>query len=222
MIDIHSHLLHNLDDGPDRIEESLEIIRHLSSFGFTELIPTPHKFHMFFNPSSAQVIEKIREIKRSIIKRFSFEYYCNVPMIKQLNDLHEICTTSDGMKVIMIGFSTIMLRKNNVVENLYLLNSAGFAPLVAHIERYGKNDLFWSEIKKKYKVFLQGGIKALAKPFYDNSGKQLVRLIENGIIDNLATDIHRVAQLPKVEKAVNFLIREYRNEYRNFFVDSFD
>jgi protein-tyrosine phosphatase len=221
MIDLHSHLLHGLDDGPDRIEETLEIIRHLSSFGFTELVPAPHKFHILFNPSSAQVAQKISEIKRSIVKRFTFEYFCNVPLIKQLDNHHEICVTSDGMKVILVEFPVVVLKKEDVEKSLFLLNSAGFAPLIAHVERYGKDDIFWSDVKKKYKVFIQGGVKAFAKPFYDNSRRQLIRLMDAGIIDNLATDIHSSSQLLKVEKAINFIVKEYRVDFRRFFTDSF-
>jgi len=222
MIDLHSHLLFGLDDGPDRADESLEIVRHLSSFGFTELVPSPHKFHLLFNPTPFQVIEKINQLKRSIIKRFTFEYFCNVSLIKQLDNYYEICETPDGMKVIMIEFPAMVLRKEVVENSLFLLNSAGIAPLIAHIERYGKNDDFWSEMKKKHRVFLQGGIKALSKPFYDNSRKQLIRLMETGIIDNLGTDIHKSSQLIKVEKGINFLMKEYKKEFRAFFTDSFE
>ncbi len=221
MIDLHSHIIYGLDDGPDTPEESLEIIRHLSSFGFTELVPTPHKFHMLFNPSPSQVMEKIKHLKRSIIKRFSFEYSCNIPLIKEMSNTYNIGLTSDGMQVILIEFPMMITRKGDVEKSIFELNSAGFAPLIAHIERYGKNDIFWSELKKKYKVYLQGGMRALAKPFYDSSRKQIIRMIESGLIDNLATDIHRASQLGKIEKAISFIFKEYKESTEKFFADSF-
>jgi protein-tyrosine phosphatase len=221
MIDIHSHLLYGLDDGPESIEETFEIIRHLSSFGFTELIPTPHKFHLLFNPTPAQVAVKIQEIKRSIIKRFSFEYFCNIPQIKDAGDHYEISLTSDDKKVILIEFPA-MVRKESVESKISALNQIGFVPIIAHIERYGKSDQFWLELKNRYRIYLQGGLKAFAKPFYDNSRKQLIRMINSGLIENLATDIHSASQLPKVEKAIDFIMKEYRGEYKRFFVDSFE
>ncbi len=222
MIDIHSHLLHGIDDGPDNIDDSLEIIRHLSSFGFTQLIPTPHKFHILFDPTPAEVNAKVMELKRSIIKRFSFEYFCNVPQIKKVEDHYELSVIKDGKKVILVEFPAMVLRKDFVEDKISALNQAGFVPLIAHIERYGKSDEFWAELKGKYQLYLQGGIKAFARPFYDNSKKQLMRMIRAGLIDNLATDIHSVSQLPKVEKAIDFIMKEYRGEYKKFFADSFE
>ena len=42
MIDIHSHLLYNVDDGSKNIDESVKIINNLKSQGITDIILTPH------------------------------------------------------------------------------------------------------------------------------------------------------------------------------------
>ena len=221
MIDLHSHLLSGLDDGPESVGDSLEIIKYLSSFGFTELIPTPHKFHSLFNPKAAEVIEKIENLKRSIIKRFSFEYNCNVQAIKELDEHHEICTTASGSKVILVEYASGFVRRNDIENSVQSLNNAGFVPLMAHIERYFKNDEFWIELKKKYKVFYQGSIRTLAKPNFNIKKKQLIRLMELDLIDNLATDIHKVSQLVKIEKGLDFIHKAFRNYEKDLFTDKF-
>jgi len=221
MIDLHSHLLFGLDDGPESVDESLEIIKYLSSFGFTELVPTPHKFHSLFNPGSAEVAEKIYDLKRSIVKRFSFEYNCIVNSIKELTDHHEICRTSDGSKVILVEYASGIVRRSDIEKSVQSLNNAGFVPLMAHIERYFKKDEFWIELKKKYKVFYQGSIRTLAKPNFNIKKKQLVRLMNSDMIDNLATDIHKASQLVKIEKGLDFIHKVFRNYEKNLFTDKF-
>ena len=42
MIDIHSHLLFGVDDGAKTLEESIDILKDMSKFGFESVILTPH------------------------------------------------------------------------------------------------------------------------------------------------------------------------------------
>ena len=42
VLDLHSHVLPGIDDGPDTIEESLELLRAAHADGITQLVATPH------------------------------------------------------------------------------------------------------------------------------------------------------------------------------------
>ena len=42
MVDIHSHILWDLDDGSKTLEESLEMLRIAASSGTTDIVATPH------------------------------------------------------------------------------------------------------------------------------------------------------------------------------------
>lgn len=42
LIDIHSHILPAIDDGPERIEESIAMITEAKNNGFTSIICTSH------------------------------------------------------------------------------------------------------------------------------------------------------------------------------------
>src|SRR5947208_14971698 len=42
MVDLHCHILPGLDDGPDRIEESLEMAETAIADGITHVVATPH------------------------------------------------------------------------------------------------------------------------------------------------------------------------------------
>ena len=41
MIDLHSHVLSGIDDGPGTVEGSMEIVRRAVSEGITTLVATP-------------------------------------------------------------------------------------------------------------------------------------------------------------------------------------
>jgi len=221
MIDLHSHLLYGLDDGPETPEDSYEIIRHMSSFGFTELVPTPHKFHMLFDPSPGDVVEKISSLKRSIIKRFTFEYMSKAELIIGLENKHEIGMTEKGEKIVLVEFPSSVTSKDEIKKCIFKLNAASIVPLIAHIERYRKSDNFWKECRSSCKVLLQGCIKTLAKPSYDRRKKQIVRLLDENMIDNMASDIHKVSQLSKVEKGLDFINKNFGEKVRRLFSDEF-
>ena len=42
MIDIHNHVLINVDDGPKNKEEMLKLLKQAKDEGVTEVIATPH------------------------------------------------------------------------------------------------------------------------------------------------------------------------------------
>ena len=220
MIDLHSHLLPGLDDGPEEVSETLEIIKEMSSFGYIEIVPTPHKFHTLFNPDPNIVMGRISALNKTMIRRFSFEYMCNIPQIKALTDHREFSRTSNGYKVIMVEYSPFV-GKSEIEKSVFSLNAGGFIPLLAHIERYLKDDEFWLELRKKYKVFFQSSVRTLAKPSFHIKKKQVIRFLEKGMIDNLGTDLHRASQLESVDKGLTFLKNNFSGYGKDLFSDKF-
>ena len=220
MIDLHSHLLPGLDDGPEEVSETLEIIKVMSSFGYIEIIPTPHKFHTLFNPDPNIVMGRISALNKTMVRRFSFEYMCNIHRIKELTDHREFSRTRDGYKVIMVEYSPFV-GKSEIEKSVFSLNAGGFIPLLAHIERYLKDDEFWLELKKKYKVFFQSSVRTLAKASFHIKKKQVIRFLEKEIIDNLGTDLHRASQLESVDKGLTFLKNNFSGYGKDLFSDKF-
>ncbi|MBO4711662.1 hypothetical protein J5681_07090 [bacterium] len=221
MIDLHSHLLPGLDDGPEEVSETLEIIKEMSFFGYVEIIPTPHKFHSLFNPDPNTVTERISSLNKTMVRRFSFEYMCNIPQIKALTDHREFSRTRTGYKVIMVEFSSPLVSKKEIDSSVFSLNAGGFIPLLAHIERYLKEDNFWIELRKKYKVFFQSSVRTLAKSSFNIKRRQVIRFLEKGIIDNLGTDLHRATQLESVEKGLTFFTNNFSGIGKDLFSDKF-
>ena len=192
----------------------------MSSFGYIEIVPTPHKFHALFNPDPNIVMGRISAIGKTMVRRFSFEYMCNIPKIKELSDHREFSRTKNGYKIIMVEFSPFV-GKSEIEKSVFSLNASGFIPLLAHIERYLKDDEFWLELKKKYKVFFQSSVRTLAKASFHIKKKQVIRFLEKEIIDNLGTDLHRASQLESVDKGLTFLKNNFSGYGKDLFSDKF-
>jgi protein-tyrosine phosphatase len=48
LVDIHSHILPGVDDGPETVEESLAMLRLAAENGTTDIVATPHANSQFF------------------------------------------------------------------------------------------------------------------------------------------------------------------------------
>ena len=64
MIDIHNHILPNVDDGSKSFDMTLNMMRHAFEQGVTEVVNTTHFQHPLFMEidNSVETIERIRDI----------------------------------------------------------------------------------------------------------------------------------------------------------------
>ncbi len=217
MIDLHSHILHSVDDGSGSLEESHALVKELSLLGFLELIPTPHRHHLFYNVQPAEAAARIAELASSMVNRFSFEYMYHAGSLEDLPDLHELAQMASGWRVALIEFLPVMSRKADVEKAVYQLNVAGIAPLIAHIERYALPDEFWLELKSRYKVFYQICVRTLSRRFFDAKRNQVLRFLDFDIVDNAATDIHKIDQIRETEQGINYLVKHVPETWKNLF-----
>ena len=63
MVDIHSHLIYDVDDGATDIGSSEEIIRDEASQGITHIIATPHYRRGMFSYPKTVIDERYRILK---------------------------------------------------------------------------------------------------------------------------------------------------------------
>ena len=76
MIDVHSHILNNVDDGSDSIENTIKNLKKAEKAGFSDIILTPH------------YIEDYYENKKDIINIAGFLHGTDQPL-SQSASLHD-------------------------------------------------------------------------------------------------------------------------------------
>jgi len=59
MIDIHTHILPSIDDGPETIEESIEICKVAANDGIKKIVATPHSNNGVYEPKSAEIVKAV-------------------------------------------------------------------------------------------------------------------------------------------------------------------
>ena len=66
MIDIHSHILYGVDDGPKSVEEALDMLERAVEEGITEIISTSHSFHPQYNVLSSVVTQQVASLQQRV------------------------------------------------------------------------------------------------------------------------------------------------------------
>ena len=55
MIDFHSHIVYDVDDGSQTIENSIKILKRAEKAGFHSIILTPHYMEDYYEYSKEQI-----------------------------------------------------------------------------------------------------------------------------------------------------------------------
>lgn len=63
MIDIHSHLVYDVDDGSENIEDTIHMLKEAKDAGFTDIILTPHYMEHYYMVPCFEISKKIESIR---------------------------------------------------------------------------------------------------------------------------------------------------------------
>jgi len=212
-VDIHSHLLPNIDDGVKTIEESIAIIKKFKFLGYRKLITTPHIFSDLY-PNTKDIIEEKLKIVRDELEaqnitinlEASAEYYLDMEFLKIIEDddllpfnkNYILFETPCSMKLIILEIAI-----NN------LLNK-GYIPVLAHPERYHylyDNNLEKYKELKRSGVLFQVNLKSLQSQS-KSIKKMALKLIKMGLVDFIGSDVHKMKDIITIEKVLKS--KEYR------------
>ena len=140
MIDIHSHIVFDVDDGPKTIEDSRALLEESYRQGVRTIISTSHRRKGMFETPEAkieenfkQVQELAKEIADDLTVLYGAEIYYTSDILDKLEQ-GKIPRLADSQYA-LIEFSMITPYKeiHTALSNVLRL---GVTPVVAHIERY--------------------------------------------------------------------------------------
>ena len=198
MIDFHNHFIYNLDDGPETIEESIDMLKCASKQGITQIVQTVHFQHpkMDNKKISLNIIqEKINNLKFEMSKeRINIKLHVAAEVF-YLPNLMDICNNSlvtvGNGKYMLIEFSTNIF-PSNYEKELYKLQNKGITPIIAHPERYrfvqNNLDIIGQWIEKDYVIQLDAG--SLIGDFGEKVKKISFQIIHKYGLHLLGSDAH--------------------------------
>lgn len=202
-IDLHSHILPDIDDGPKTINESIQIVRSAAEQGVTNMIATPHYIPGENQPDSDTIFEKVYLLQKELDQR---GILCKIHPGMELFLTSELINHLDQDLVIPLGgtgkYVLVEFPNNQSISKagdlLYEVNLRGYIPIIAHPERITKlqgnprliNELF------EFNVLLQVNASSIIGTSGKQTRKVVLDLVKQGYVSFVASDAHSIDRRP--------------------------
>lgn len=231
MTDIHSHILPDIDDGSNSIDESIDLLETLYKCGFNSVILTPHYINTdnintryVYNANNEKKLKIYNELKKAITKNnlnisiyLGNEIFLDEEVVENIKN-KEIYPLNNS-KYILIE---LPLRNKilNLEDILYEINYQGYIPIIAHPERYTyfQSNYEYVDNLKQEGVLFQCNYTSVVG-YYGKEAEKLVKyMLKNEYVDYLGTDIHHKNTLfesNKFYKIEKKIIKEAGEKYYN-------
>lgn len=228
IIDIHSHILPNVDDGSKDMSMSIEMARQYLENGIKKVIATPHYIQgsmdssLEYNKNSLEMLrEELLKEELNLEVLLGNEIYISMDIINDISD-GKVSTLNNTRYILLeLPMYDIPLYTETI---LYDLQIEGYIPIIAHPERNGK---IIEDPNILYKYIDRGALAQLNLPSIDGMYGSKIKstaeiLLKHNMIHFLGTDAHtdrkRSPNILKSIKILKDLIdkEEFENiSYRN-------
>ena len=211
IVDFHSHILPNVDDGSSSLEQSVEMLELEAQQGIRHVIATPHFYPQHDSPMRflSRREEAFSRLQERIAHRTDLPEVTVGAEVYYFHGISE-CDflphlTIGGKKCILIEMMGSIWSERMYQELLDIREKQGLIPIIAHIDRYitPANASGVLERLEELPVFVQ----ANAEPFLHFTTRgMLLRGLRADQIHLLGSDCHDTAsRKPNLAAAINVI-----------------
>ena len=198
MIDIHTHILPGMDDGSSSLEESLSMARESARQGVRLLAATPHFYATQEDPNSflrrrekslALLESAWQDSFPTLLVGAEVRYFDGISRVEKIAHL-----TLDHTRILLLEMPFTSWSRRMVEEVVELQRSRGLQVLLAHVERYLKD-----QDGQVWETFRQNGVwmQCNANFFLRWQTKRKAQaLFKKGEIQMLGSDTHNMTTRP--------------------------
>ena len=211
MIDMHSHILPNVDDGSDSVESTHKMLQMLQSQGVTKVAATPHFYAYKDNPT-----DFLRRREESLaLDSWELELMPGAEVayfdgMSRCRELRELAIGDTGLLLVEMPFGKWTGRM--VEELIRIPMELGLVPLLAHVERYrvgSQLPKFLAELSGQ-QVAMQCNTEAFLSA---GSRRWALSMVKKGYVQFLGTDTHNLTdRAPKYDAAVQVIEKKLGRE----------
>lgn len=212
MVDLHTHILPQMDDGSQSAEQTLQMLELMRSQGVDIVAATPHYYANRETPQAFlrrrdEAYKKIVDVPTTpkILLGAEVAYFSGLSNCREISSLG-----IQGSRLILIEMPFLNWNDTVVQEILSVHQHLGLTPVLAHIERYRKMPNFEQALYRFLTsgVLVQCNAQTFCTPFL---GKKMLRMLQNGQIHFIGSDCHNLTSRPpnfkkaadKITKAVS-------------------
>lgn len=221
MIDIHSHIVFDVDDGPDTLEESLALIKESYSQGVRTIVSTSHRRKGMFETSEEKIFANFSIVKEEVEKIYDDLTLCFGGELYYSNDIPEKLSKNqvprmNGTRFALVEFSMTTPWKE-IHTGLSQVLMQGVTPIVAHIERYNALEFNKERVKELIDMgcYTQINSSHVLKPKlfgdkYKVFKKRARYFLEENLVHCVASDMHNTGERkPYMKEAYQIIFKDF-------------
>lgn len=232
MIDIHSHIVFDVDDGPKSLEESLNLIGESYAQGVRTIVSTSHRRKGMFETPEEKIFSNFIKVKEEAENRYpdlkvyyGAEIYYSSDVVAKLEAKR--IPRMHNTQFALIEFSARTAWKD-IHSGLSNVIRAGITPIIAHIERYDALE----EQKERVRELINMGCYTqinsvhVLKPklFGDKEKVRKKRaryFLDHNLVHCVASDMHNLGPRPPyMDQAYKIIEKNYgTRRARNLFIN---
>ena len=217
MIDLHTHILPEIDDGSQSVAESVEMLRMLKAQGIGTVVATPH-FEVHFD-TPASFLERrnaaFNELNTAaegldlpaVIPGAEVAYFWGISRMEGLSDLRIA-----GTRLLLVEMPFTKWTDGMVKEIIGLASFNGFKVVLAHVERYLK--LVRPRVLKELAL---NGVYMQINASFINDGRtrrRALKMLKRGNVQFLGSDAHgAIRRPPELGSAVEIVKKKLGQDY---------
>ena len=224
MIDIHSHIVFDVDDGPKSIEESKKLLREAYSQGVRTIVSTSHRRKgMFETPEEKiatnflKVREMAKEVANDLIIAYGAEIYYTPDVVEKLEK--KLIPTLNDSRYALIEFS-MNTPYRDMHKGLSDILMLGLTPVIAHIERYDALENNEKRVRELIDMgcYTQVNSSHVLKPklfgeTYKFMKKRAQYFLERDLVHVIASDMHNLDHRPPhMGEAYDIIAKKYSED----------
>lgn len=197
MIDIHCHILNEIDDGARDLETAIRMCRMAEMNGIKHIVATPHtntvdNINRFIEVRD----DRLENLRKHIAQRgIDVKLYPGAEVFVDddiffANDLKRLTINSSRYILIEFNFRNLKIRK--IYDYLNEIIDAGLVPIIAHPERYEFFQFDYDAVNSLAKngVIFQINASSLASLDGLQEFELAYSMAYNGLASFIGTDAH--------------------------------
>ena len=216
LFDIHCHIVPGVDDGAGSIEDSMALIDAEYGDGVRSIIVTPHFRMRMFENREQTVRSAYALLCDAVYKKYpdmklylGCELHEHGDMIEHIRRREQFLI--DGTDSVLVEFSEAD-EQSKIKERLYSLVSHGYAPIIAHAERYSSmnTDRGFIEYLLGLGVRIQLNADSVIGELGGSVKRVGARLLDMGAVSFIGSDCHDMkSRPPHMGACAAYLVKRY-------------
>ena len=216
MIDIHSHLIPNVDDGSKSVADTIDMFEEAEKAGFTHVILTSHYIEGYYETKPKELIfwkDKLQEVLEKKDRKLKIHEGMEIYISENLDELvkNEKVLNLAGSRYILIELP--MLTNIQYLDNvIYVLEAKGFKVIIAHPERY-KNVQENPNIVEEYiqkGCLIQCNYGSILGQYGKEAKNTIKQLLKKDEVHFMGSDCHKKGgiylSIPKALKKIEKIV----------------